>query len=203
MTPLYFLNSSEVKLDRGEIYLKPFFGKYFLCGVVSFLLFLIAAAVVSGMFGFSLLAGISGAIGGPAVFHNLLKRELEEINSDRRQPHKVFHEIIDWEEGDSIELTHFKSRRLEYLGVTDDFRIILGKRRRLTPILDEKYTKKEKYRDIFSVPAFYLRRYTEENEGLDKRMTKSRKETLLENKGTYQEYLDTISQEKKKLNGNV
>ncbi len=203
MTPLHFLNEAEVKFDQGKIYVNPFFGKYVLCGVMSFLLFLIAAAAASGSFGISLFAGILGAIAVPAACHALLRREVEKINGDRRQPHKAFPEIIDWEEGDRIELAHLGIKRFEYVGVTDDFRVIIGKEKRLTALLEEKYSKKRKYKDIFAVPALYLRRYTEKNHGLEKRMTEKRKENLLEERGTYQEYLDTVSQEKKKLNGNA
>jgi hypothetical protein len=203
MTPLHFLNEAEVNFNRGEICVNPFFGKYALCGVISFLLFMVATAVVSGSFGISLFAGILGAVAVPAACHALLRREVQKINGDRRQPHKAFPEIIDWEEGDRIELAHLGIERFEYVGVTDDFRAIIGKEKRITALLEEKYSKKEKYRDIFAVPALYLRRYTEKNHGLEKRMTKKRKETLLEEKGTYQEYLDTVSQEKKKLNGNA
>jgi hypothetical protein len=207
MTPLHFLNEAEVNFDRGEICVNPFFGKYALCGVISFLLFIVvivAIAVASGSFGLSLFVGILGAVAVPAAFHAFLRREVKKINGDRRQPHKVFPEIVDWEEGDKIELVHFGSRRFEYVGVTDDFRVIIGKDKRISSLLlEEKYSKKEKYKDIFTVPALYLRRYTEKNHDLEKRMTEKRKENLLENRGTYQEYLNTVSQEKKKLNGNA
>jgi len=204
MTPLHFLNEAEVKFDQGKIYVNPFFGKYVLCGSVSFLLFLVVGLVFSGgMFGLSVFIGALGALGVPATGYFLLKREVAKINADRRQPHKAFPEIIDWEEGDRIELAHLGSRRFEYVGVTDDFRAIIGKEKRITALLEEKYSKKRKYKDIFAVPALYLRRYTEKNHGLEKRMTEKRKENLLEERGTYQEYLNTVSQEKKKLNGNV
>jgi hypothetical protein len=203
MNPLHFLNEAEVKFNQGKIYVNPFFGKYALCGVISFLLFIVATAVASGSFGISLFAGILGAVAVPAACHALLRREVEKINGGRRQPHKAFPEIIDWEEGDRIELAHLGIERFEYVGVTDDFRVIIGKEKRLTALLEEKYSKKRKYKDIFAVPALYLRRYTEKNHGLEKRMTEKRKEKLLEERETYQEYLDTVSQEKKKLNGNA
>lgn len=201
MTPLYFLNESEVKIDQGEIYAKLFFGKYVLCASVSYLIFFVLALAFSGMFGFSVLIGALAAVGVPATGHFLLKREIGKINADRRQPHKVFSDIIDWEEGDRIELAHFRIRRLEYVGVTDDYRVVFGKRKTLTPLISERRTGKEKYKEIFTIPPLYLRRYTEENRDLEKRMTEKRKEEIFENKGTYQEYLETVSQEKKKLNG--
>jgi hypothetical protein len=203
MTPLQFLNEAEVKFDQGEVYLRPFFGRYVVCGILAFLLFMVVTAVISGSFGLAFFSGILGSVAVPAIGHFLLKREIREINADRRQPHKTFPEIIDWEEGDKIEIAHLGPEDFRYIGVTDDFRVIIGKEKRLTALLTEKYSKKKKYKDVFTVPALYLRRYTEENHGLEKRMTEERKENLLENRGTYQEYLDTVSQEKKKLNGNA
>lgn len=201
---LNLINENEINFDRhGKLTVRVHGGKLFLIGIAGFVSFFFLLLPVVLWFPInpfmwfftSLLVGWGAT---PSAFYFGVRRELQQINSARGKPHKIVPNIVDWEKGDELELPHFS--RIQYLGVTDDFKIILGKRKHITiPATD--LLNERNFQDVWKVPPLYVKRYLEENTDYKDRNITTKKEKLLGAESTYEEYLDTISQEKDKLNG--
>lgn len=204
---LDILDENEVWIKDGNVVAQP---EYFTTIWVTAAAFSVWNIIFIAFLG-TVYPGIVLGIGTGALFSWGVRREARRINSDRRQPHKVVPEIVDWKKKDSLKFSHMNRWRLEYVGVTDSFQIIVGERKTITPVfhgLQEENEKSEeekmrkRYGDVFTVPPLYVKRHLKRNKDYDRRMKNRKKKNVIGSKNrTYQEYLDTISQEKKKLNG--
>lgn len=182
MKTLNLIEKTTIEFEDGKISLGfPFFafmfGALFACLPTVFVLEPLfgPASIVLSLF----FAPVVSYFGSQALFGH----EIREINRKREQPHKIIDGFINWKQGDDIDLAHSR-RTLKYVGVTDNYNIILAERKSISG----------EFKRLSSVPPLYVARYLNENESLRRRFDKKRDRKLRNSDSEYEEYLKTLKQ---------